>query len=131
MISEKSRVCQYLALVKNYANSEFVLSPRSKNYEFLFAWGLSLDDVKGVVMALQAKDYIEGPCKDDKDLGRSDVWIFGKTVQIESSTVDVYIKVTISKAENGLGCLCISFHESEYPLHYAFGGEQREAYLLP
>lgn len=44
---------------------------------------------------------------------------------------EAHIKVTHSRTSKGIGCLCISFHASERPLRYAFGGEQHEVYLLP
>lgn len=133
MISGRSKVSQYLAFSKCYATNGFVISPREKNNAFLYERGIDFETAKDIVLGLQPYDYVEGPCSNDKDLpGRNDVWVFGKLLQSDDGTVvEAYIKLTISKMANGLGCLCISFHESEYPLSYVFGGEQREIYLLP
>lgn len=132
MATDKKKVGQYLALTKSLAQNEFTISPRSKNMQFMFDWGIDFETAKDIVLGLKTCDYVDGPCTDDKHMpGRNDVWIFGKTLRCDDQNVETYIKITYSKATNGLGCLCISFHESERPLIYKFGGEQREVYLLP
>lgn len=132
MATDKKKVSQYLALTKSFAQTEFTISQRRKNLQFMFDWGIDFETAKDIVLGLKTCDYVDGPCADDKHISdRNDVWIFGKTLRCSGQDVETYIKVTHSKAENGIGCLCISFHESERPLIYKFGGEQREVYLLP
>ena len=132
MATDKKKVSQYLALTKSFAQTEFTISQRRKNLQFMFDWGIDFETAKDIVLGLKTCDYVDGPCADDKHISdRSDVWIFGKTLRCSGQDVETYIKVTHSKAENGIGGLCISFHESERPLIYEFGGEQREVYLLP
>ena len=129
---EKKKVSQYLALTKSFAQNEFSISQRRKNLQFMFDWGIDFETAKEIVLCLKTCDYVDGPCADDRHISdRNDVWIFGKTLRCGSQDVEAYIKVTHSKAKDGVGCLCISFHESERPLIYRFGGEQREVYLLP
>lgn len=131
MTSSKTEVARFLAMIKGFAQHEFVIIPRKKNRDFMLEWGIDHDTAKDIVMCLKTCDYVKGPCEDDRDLGRNDIWVFGKDLSWEGDTVETYIKVTISKSEKGLGCICISFHESDYPLRYCYGGEQREVYLLP
>ncbi len=132
MASDKKKVSRYLALTKSFAQNEFAISQRRKNLDFMLDWGVDFETAKDIVLGLKTCDYVDGPCADDKHMpGRNDVWIFGKTLRCNSQDVETYIKVTHSKTASGLGCLCISFHESERPLVYKFGGEQREVYLLP
>ena len=133
MVVDKKKVSHYLALAKSYAQNEFTISQRDKNLEFMFEWGIDFETAKEIVLGLKTCDYVDGPCADDKQLpGRNDVWIFGKTLRCSNDDeVETYIKVTNYPASSGIGCLCISFHASERPLSYVFGGEQREVYLLP
>lgn len=132
MASDKKKVSHYLALTKSFAQNEFTISQRPKNLEFMFAWGIDFETAKDIVLSLKTCDYVDGPCSDDKHLpGRNDVWIFGKSLRLNDEETEAYIKVTHSQAADGIGCLCISFHASERPLSYVFGGEQREVYLLP
>ncbi|WP_172136216.1 hypothetical protein [Adlercreutzia sp. ZJ473] len=132
MAADRKKVSQYLALTKSFAQNEFVIAPRSKNMQFMLDWGIDFDTAKDTVLGLKTCDYVDGPCADDKHLpDRNDVWVFGKTLRCDGQDVEAYIKVTHSKTAGGFGCLCISFHESERPLVYEFGGEQREVYVLP
>lgn len=132
MAANKIKVSQYLALTKSFAQVEFTISQRRKNLQFMFDWGIDFETAKDIVLGLKTCDYVDGPRADDKHIaGRNDVWIFGKTLRCGGHDVETYIKLTHSKAENGIGCLCISFHESERSLVYKFGGDQREVYLLP
>lgn len=131
MLSSKRQVSSYLALAKRCAVSAFTVSPRGKNLDFLREWGIGFEEAKEIVLSLKPADYVKGPCRDDKRfLCRNDIWVFGKRLQLKESGVEAYIKLTIALDGEGLGCLCISFHESERPLRYAFGGEQREVYFL-
>lgn len=133
MAVDKKKVSQYLALTKYFAQNEFVVSQRSKNLAFMYERGIDFETAKDIVLGLRTCDYVDGPRSDDKQLlGRNDVWIFGKTLRCgDEDEVEVYIKVTHFPGSKGTGCLCISFHASERPLRYVFGGEQREVYLLP
>ena len=133
MAADKKKVSHYLALTKSFAQNEFTISQRSKNLRFMFDWGIDFETAKDIVLDLKTCDYVAGPCADDKHIpGRNDVWIFGKTLRCSNDEqVETYIKVTHYPGANGIGCLCISFHASERPLNYVFGGDQREVYLLP
>lgn len=129
---DRRKVSQYLGLMKSFAQNEFVISPRAKNRDFLLSWGIDFETAKDIVLCLQSSDYVSGPCPDDKGRsGRNDVWVFGKRLMLGTDEVEAYIKMTQSQTASGVGCLCVSFHEAEYSMAYAFGGEQREVYILP
>ncbi len=132
MGQDRKQVSRYLMLMKCYARNEFTISPRNKNHEFLLECGIDFETARDIVMSLQVADYSAGPCSNDKHLpGRNDVWVFGKRLSFNDEEVEAYIKIVVSKAKNGLGCLCVSFHESEHGLRYEFGGDGREIYILP
>ena len=123
--ADKKKVSHYLALTKHFALNEFTISQRDKNQEFMYEWGIDFETAKDIVLGLRTCDYVDGPRADDKNLpGRNDVWIFGKTLRCSNDEqVETYIKLTHYPGANGIGCLCISFHASERPLSYVFGGE--------
>lgn len=117
--------------MKSYANHSFNISPRAKNKAFLLENGLSVDDAKNLVMSLTVAHYSKGPCSDDKDLNRNDLWVFGRMLVMDERAIEVYIKTVISETDDGLGCLCVSFHEAEAPLCHPYGGADDAPYILP
>ena len=128
----RRRVAEYLNLIKRYAQNMFVISPRRKNIAFMMQYGLSVDDAKNIVLQLGVQDYSRGPCSDDHAyLNRNDIWVFGKTLLIEGQDIETYIKTVVSTHDEGLGCLCISFHESASPIVYRYGGIENEKIVLP
>ena len=86
-VASRAGVARYLMLMKTYAGNWLEVAHRSqgpdKNYGFLRRYGLLLEDVRDILTSLVADDYSDGPCCDDKQLGRPDVWKFGKTVELE------------------------------------------------
>lgn len=83
--------------------------------------GLTSFDVKEILKDLEVRDYSIGPCSNDVDLpNRNDVWKFGKTVQFDEESFELYIKLAIGESKNTLGCICISFHPCEHPINYPF-----------
>ena len=86
-VASRAEVARYLMLMKTYAGNWLEVAHRSqgpdKNYDFLRRYGLLIEDVRDILTSLVADDYSDGPCCDDKQLGRPDVWKFGKTVELE------------------------------------------------
>lgn len=84
-VASRAEVARFLMLMKTYASNWLEVAHRSqgpdKNYGFLRRYGLLLEDVRDILNSLVADDYSDGPCYDDKQLGRPDVWKFGKTVE--------------------------------------------------
>lgn len=121
-VASRAEVARYLMLMKTYAGNWLEVKHRSqgpdKNYDFLRCYGLLIEDVRGILNSLVADDYSDGPCFDDKQLGRTDVWKFGKTVELEGEEVELYIKTAFGHRTNGVGCVCVSIHPCEHPLSY-------------
>jgi hypothetical protein len=82
--------------------------------------GMSVDDVKLIVMSLTPYHYVSGPDNDRDSTRGGFVYVFG----CELDGIELYIKL---KCEESRGCVCISFHEAEHPLTYRFcKGEQND-----
>lgn len=121
-LSSRIEVARYLLLMKTYAGNWLEVKHRSlgadKNYDFLRHYSLLIEDVKKILNSLVVEDYSSGPCLDDKRLGRSDVWKFGKTVELDGDEIELYIKTAFGCRADGMGCVCVSIHPSEHPLSY-------------
>ncbi len=84
---------------------------RGKNAQALLDLELRPIERKAILLALEVKDYSEGPLK-EKLYGGADMWVFGKTIKKE----EVYIK--ISMGVQGSSVICISFHVAEHKMKY-------------
>lgn len=86
--------------------------PRPKNQETIVALGLTLLNIREIILSLSVADYCHGPEKDRDKPG--EIWVFGKQVQNK----EVYIKLKIAHVGNEKIAKCISFHAAERPLRY-------------
>lgn len=84
---------------------KWTLIPRDKNINSIREMGLTLEDVKDIILDLETKDYYRGPTEDHKYKDEY-VWEF---LVYEDYTI--YIKL---KLDNSNGVVCLSFHESEW-----------------
>ncbi len=84
---------------------------RDKNQKALSALGLTGKNREETIKCIEADDYIETIID---ALWQGDLWVFGK----DFDGTELYIKIAIGKP--GTNTICISFHEAEFPLKYAF-----------
>lgn len=84
---------------------------REKNERALLALGITRKYREEVVRSIEVSDYVE-TISDAVSYG--DMWVFGKDVNEH----EVYIKITMGYPNSNT--ICISFHEAEHPINYAF-----------
>jgi|SRR5580698_4822169 hypothetical protein len=84
-----------------------------KNTTTLLALEFNHANVKRILVELKSEDYSQGPLT-DKLYGRSDMWVFGKTLKGR----EVYIKIQLGLPRSET--LCISFHFAEHRMNYPF-----------
>ena len=84
---------------------------RGKNTQTLIDLEISRKDRNDLLLALEVKDYCEGPLKEILYKG-ADMWVFGKMIK----GTEVYIKITLGIM--GSNVICISFHVAEHAMHY-------------
>jgi hypothetical protein len=84
-----------------------------KNTTTLLALEFNHTQVKRILVELKPEDYSQGPLT-DKLLGRSDMWVVGKTIKGR----EVYIKIQLGLPSSET--ICISFHFAEYQMNYPF-----------
>ena len=91
---------------------------REKNDAALRAMGITPNARETVIRSIETDDYVE-TITDIASWG--DMWVFGK----DAYDKEIYIKITLGQPNSKT--ICISFHESEYKIDYAFknkkGGE--------
>ena len=100
--------------MKVAANEQFVFVPRRINIEGLARLGINRRHAQELVTGLTPQDYVNGPVPDHNNPGL-EMWVFG--LRVRGSEVYMKIQVIADPPER---CVCISFHESERPMHYPF-----------
>jgi len=103
-------------IITDDPNSFVLLSDRDKNAETLLKLGFMPKNAIDELLSLTALDYVKGPEDNTSESGprKGEIWKFGKVI----NGIEVYIKIHLVPTKKNTQCLCISFHESAYPLHY-------------
>ena len=112
-MTARNQVVLFLRLMKAAAHERFVFVGRRVNLETLARLGITRRHAQALVVGLKPEDYASGPSPDHSNPGR-EMWVFG--LQVTGSEVYVQLQVIVEPAR----CVCVSFHESERPMHYPF-----------
>lgn len=106
-IADEFQIQQFIANAKELMfKNKYTFIPRTKNLQSLAQNGLTVDDVKDVILELNSNDYYKGPKPDFDSSHQGDIWEFKKNFD----GIQFYVKL---KIEND--CLkCISFHEDDF-----------------
>lgn len=108
---QRHKVVLFLELMKLTARDRFVFLGRRKNLDTLALLGITRTHAEFLVMGLTPEDYVQGPDA-DRNYPDYEMWVFGLRV----SGREVYVKLQVIL--DPAGCVCVSFHESERPMHY-------------
>lgn len=118
-VAERWKIEAVLMLVRNAHLDCFRVvgsgDPESKTRAFLKSIDYRDVDVFHVVRKLEVADYSSGPLQDDKGRPR-DLWVFGRYLEER----EVCIKLAAYLVEGAVQAVCVSFHESEWPLSYPY-----------
>ncbi|MBA2873167.1 hypothetical protein HNQ85_003505 [Anoxybacillus calidus] len=95
-----------------------LLTTREKNERTLLKLGFTPNNARDEILRLSYKDYIAGPEDNKSEFGSKEgnIWEFGKKI----NGLDIYIKIHLVPTKYGTQCVCISFHEAEFPLSYPY-----------
>lgn len=88
---------------------------REKNQEALRLLGLTEMARKEVIKTIVVDDYVE-TIRDAVSYG--DMWVFGKDLD----GTELYVKISLGNPNSRT--ICISFHQAEYAINYAFKGKE-------
>jgi len=88
---------------------------RTKNQEALRLLGLTEMARKEVIKTIVVEDYVE-TIRDAVSYG--DMWVFGKDFDV----TELYIKISMGMPNSKT--ICISFHQAEHPIDYAFKSDK-------
>lgn len=108
VITDKLRE-KYLLRIKTLVSSDingehFTIVRTKKNIDFMYEYGLSIEDVKNIILNLSTEDCFSGS-ENDRDLSYED-WIFKFSPMFEN--VKLYIKIRVESSEKSV---CLSVHE--------------------
>jgi hypothetical protein len=98
---------------KIHQNGLVFMNGRNKNRQTLADFGITATRQKEIIDQLQAIDYCGGPDPDEKYSWKS-VSVFGTIFR----GAELYIKFSVGM--NNTPVVCLSFHESEWPMTYQF-----------
>lgn len=87
------------------------MNNRAKNAKTLAILEIPITKQKQIIEELEVKDYSQGPIEDTNFVG-SPLWVFGKHLKGH----ELYIKISMGMPNRST--LCISFHNSEFPINY-------------
>ena len=113
-MATRQQVVLFLHLAKMAAAARFIFVRRRENLETLAQLGITRRHAENPVFGLTPADYSSGPSPDRNNPGL-EIRVFG--LRVRGSEVYVKIQVIADPPER---CVCISFHESERPMHYPF-----------
>lgn len=84
---------------------------RCKNQDALAALGIAPKERERYVREIEAGDYVETIIS---SMGMGDMWVFGR----DMNGREFYIKISLGRPNDRT--ICISFHEAENRIRYAF-----------
>lgn len=90
---------------------------RDKNRDALKALGIPENYREKIIRQIEVNDYVE-TISDTIPFG--DMWVFGKDV----NSKEIYIKISMGRPNSQT--ICISFHEAEHPICYAFKDKEEK-----
>jgi len=113
-----SEISAFLFQFKFFAQAVpgFSLIERQKNIDSITAMGITIPQLKSVILKLTPKNYVSGP-EEDVKYPEHYIWLFGYDFGGE----EVYIKLS-GNFSHGVA-KCISFHKAEYPMRYPYSEE--------
>ena len=84
---------------------------RGKNLEAAIRLNLRETERKEILRNLVSEDYVETIID---VLSYGEMWVFGR----DFNDVELYIKISLGRPNSNT--ICVSFHEAEFPMSYAF-----------
>jgi len=105
--------------VIKYSPDNFTLrADLPKNKKTLLKLGFMPSHVIDEICTLTYKNYHTGPEDNISRSGRpgGSIWVFGKEIE----GIEIYIKFHLISTKRNTQCICISFHEADYPMTYPY-----------
>lgn len=90
---------------------------RGKNLDAAIRLNLRETERKEILRDLIPEDYVETI---NDALSYGEMWVFGR----DFNETELYIKISLGQPDSKT--ICISFHEAEYPVIYAYKGKENK-----
>lgn len=106
-----NQVGLFLSLAKDYVGKDrFIFVPRRQNVEYMASVGMSMDDLKSVILSLGEADCFGGPEPDrDEQYGEWTVAKFSPEYEGES----LYLKISVRVTDERCKCLSVKLLDDE------------------
>ena len=99
----------FLHQVKAFVNKNgFILVPREQNRMFMAERGMTMDDLRQVVLTLEPKDMFDGP-EPDRDLRYSEKWTVAEFSPAYCGET-LYLKLSIRVDVERCKCLSVKLY---------------------
>ena len=113
---ERDQVALFVKRLRQCAGCEFRLERRTENMATLAHLGMTIRDARERILALTPADYVEGP-KPRSGRPDQEAWVFS----LRAQGIEVYVKVSLRLEP--ARCVCVSFHQAQWPLLHPYGGD--------
>lgn len=90
---------------------------RGKNLDAAIRLNLRETERKEILRDLIPEDYVETI---NDALSYGEMWVFGR----DFNETELYIKISLGQPDSKT--ICISFHEAEHPIIYAYKGKENK-----
>ena len=99
----------FLRQVKLFVEKHgFILVPRGHNMTFMADHGMTMDDLRRVILSLEPKDMFDGP-EPDRDLRYSEKWTVAEfSPEYEEETL--YLKLSVRTDVERCKCLSVKLY---------------------
>jgi len=106
----KRLITQYLIKVKEIISTNgFTLIERDKTMKSITSLGITISDVKDILLSLTPQHYFDGPLKDDDTQFKESIFVY----KINYADTTIYIKLKIVMENDKEIVRIISFHKDE------------------
>ncbi|MDP6542555.1 MAG: hypothetical protein QGH60_01105 [Phycisphaerae bacterium] len=120
-MASRTEVVEFLNLFKGCVTlGALHVKGREVNTQALIDLGMTSNERKETLLALEPENYVCGPAPDDTDENK-EVWVFGK----EAHGTEVYIKLRVVEDPRKQGAdraMVWSFHPAEHSMKYPLRG---------
>jgi 23S rRNA pseudoU1915 N3-methylase RlmH len=118
---------EYLQSLNEHIKSEnySISKNREKNMSFIEDYKIDTKKEKEILLSLTYKDFCYAVDNRKVKYSHEVLYVFCKRKRLDNwgslKTVDIYIKLNMTKIARGNFMYVVSFHEKDKPLRYLFG----------
>ncbi|WP_288220079.1 hypothetical protein [uncultured Adlercreutzia sp.] len=111
-MKSKTQIKLFLQEAKRIVRKNgFILVPRAATERFMAEWGIDVEAVEGIILALSPEDCFDGP-EPDRDARYAQQWTVAEFAP-EHPRGRLYLKISISMRVDRCKCLSVKLYSEE------------------